>query len=468
MGAAPSPAVGGLVSRRWILDRPRSFRRRQCSGGTDWGHACPDAPGMIGAMSDEIERPEWARRLRRERTVRGWSQRDAVAAMRTFSNAPLPDGLLDQWKRWERGRNKPDEFYRPLIAATLGTVVESIFPSRFRPVSRTADEVLLSQTGMDTHELVQRIRCSSVDDTTLDALALTVEQLCCDYARRDATELITESHRWLSWITSLLGERLTLTQHKDVLDAAGWITLLIGCLEYDIGKPRAAEATRVAALQLASEANNTALTGWGHEMRAWFALTKGRHREVIEAAQIGQDVAPGRSVSVQLVAQEAKAWARMGDQRNVVRALENGRTLLDSLPYPERPDNHFVVDPDKFDFYAMDCYRLIGDDKLAEMHARETIRRSTTSDGTELSPMRRAEAEVTLGVIAARNGALDEALRYGHTALSIGRRSQPSLLMVSTELDQALHKNYPDDDEVRAFHKALTTALTAVDIQPVS
>ena len=46
----------------------------------------------------------------------------------------------------------------------------------------------------------------------------------------------------------------------------------------------------------------------------------------------------------------------MGNHRHVVRAPENGRVLLGSLPYPERPDNHLVVDPDKFDFYAMDCY----------------------------------------------------------------------------------------------------------------
>ena len=79
------------------------------------------------------ERPDWAERMRRERTARGWSQSDAVHAMRTFSNVPLPEGLLDQWKRWERGRNKPDEFYRPLVAAVFGTVIESLFGSP-RPV----------------------------------------------------------------------------------------------------------------------------------------------------------------------------------------------------------------------------------------------------------------------------------------------------------------------------------------------
>jgi transcriptional regulator with XRE-family HTH domain len=382
-------------------------------------------------VTDDRARPEWAQRLQRERLARGWSQSDAVAAMRTFSDVPLPDGLVDQWKRWERGRNKPDEFYRPLIAATLGTVVESIFGEKRVPYrAQTTDDLLISRSGMDTLELVQRIRRSSVNDSTLDALELTVQQLCCDYVRRDPHELIEESRQWLAQLTRLLDERLTLTQHKDVLDNAGWLTLLVGCLEHDTGQHRAAEATRVAALQLGKEAGNQNVVGWAHEMRAWFALTGRRYREVIEAAQAGQDAAPGRSVAVQLQAQEAKAWARMGNQRNVTCALEKGRVLLDSLPYPERPDHHFVVDPDKFDFYAMDCYRLIGDDKLAEMHAREIIRKTTAADGTPLSPMRKAEAEITLGVVAARNGDLEGAISCGRQALTIDRRSGPSLLLV--------------------------------------
>jgi hypothetical protein len=223
------------------------------------------------------------------------------------------------------------------------------------------------------------------------------EQLCCDHAAGEPHALISTSREWLSQLTRLLDERLTLTQHKDVLDAAGWLTLLIGCQKYDTGQTRAAEATRTAALSLGTEAGNAGVVGWAHEMRAWFALTGGRYREVVAAAQAGQDAAPGRSVSVQLLAQEAKAWARMGNQRNVVHALEKGRVLLESLPYPERTDNHFVVDPDKYDFYAMDCYRLIGDDNLAEMHAREIIHKTTNADRSLNSPMRNAEAQLTLG-----------------------------------------------------------------------
>ena len=406
-------------------------------------------------MVEEQERPAWAERLRAERAARNWSQADAVAALRTFSAEPLPEGLLDQWKRWERGRNRPDEFYRPLIAAAFGTVVSSIFPEPRVVVPRTTDDVLIVRSGMDTHELVQRIRQSSITDNTLDALNLTVEQLCCDYASAEPTELIATSREWLSRLTGLLEQRLTLSQHRDVLDAAGWLTLLIGCLEYDTGQARAAEATRVGALQLGQESSNAGVVGWAHEMRAWFALTHGRPREMITAAHAGQDAAPGRSVSAQLLGHEAKAWARMGNQRHVLRALEKGRVLLDALPYPERPDNHFVVDPDKFDFYAMDCYRIIGNDELAEMHAREIIRKTTNLDGSLTTPMRNAEARLTLAVVAARRGDPEQALRLGQEAMAVDRKSQPSLLLVGRELDEILQQRYGSQADVADFHSQL-------------
>lgn len=405
---------------------------------------------------DQGERPEWALRLRREREARGWSQAEAVAAMRTHSDLPLPAGLVDQWKRWERGRSRPDEFNRPLIARTLGTVVESIFPSPRPPKpAGTADELLLARSGMDTHELVQRIRRSSVDTGTLDALALTVEQLCCEYVSRNPHDLIGESRQWLTRVQALLDERVSLTQHLDILDSAGWLTLLVGCLEYDTGQTRQAEATRIGALQLANESHNAPVAGWAHEMRAWFALTSGRYGDVIEAAHAGLDAAPGRSVAVQLHAQEAKAWARLGDQRNVQRALENGRALLDTMPLPDRPDNHFVVDPDKFALYAMDCYRLVGNDTLASINAEEIIRKTTSFDGRDLSPMRKAEAQITLGVAAARAGDLSRAVQYGVQALDKDRVSGPSLLMVGSELDNVLRERYPESPEARDFHDAL-------------
>ena len=49
-------------------------------------------------------------------------------------------------------------------------------------------------------------------------------------------------------ITDLLDGRLTLAEHREVLNLAGWLALLVGCVEYDMGMRGAAEATRQSAM----------------------------------------------------------------------------------------------------------------------------------------------------------------------------------------------------------------------------
>lgn len=173
---------------------------------------------------------------------------------------------------------------------------------------------------------------------------------------------------------------------------------------FGTGGRHAAESARLAALSFATEAGHAEVTGWAHEMRAWFALTAGDCRGALAAARAGVDVAPHHGVTVQLAAQEAKAWARLGVRREAEAALDKGRRLLERMPYPENPEDHFVVDPAKFDSYAMDCHRVTGADKLARTLAEEVLRAGTAVDGTERSPMRNAEARITLGVTAARAG----------------------------------------------------------------
>ena len=142
-----------------------------------------------------------------------------------------------------------------------------------------------------------------------------------------------------------------------------------------------------------------------------------------------------RGVSVQLAAQAAKAWARLRNGREVEVALDRGRQILEDLaPTAMSPDDHFVIDPAKWHFYEMDAYRNMGQDALAQAYAEEVLRLGTSEFGEERSPMRNAEARLTLGVIAARAGDVDEAVSQGIRALAGGRQSIPSLAMVAQEL----------------------------------
>ena len=105
-------------------------------------------------------------------------------------------------------------------------------------------------------------------------------------------------------------------------------------------------------------------------------------------------------------------------------ALAAGSDLLNKLPYPAKPDHHFVVDPDKWDFYAMDTYRIIGEDALAKRNAEEVIRRSVNAEGVLVAPMRNTEAQLTLAVIAARQGDAEQRGRAWSPGVA-GRPAEP-------------------------------------------
>lgn len=404
-------------------------------------------------MTDD--RPAWARRIAAERAAREWSQRDAVRALRAHAPTELPaeDSMIRQWKRWESGQT-PNDFYQPIIAATFGTVTHALFPA---PSRRDGDSEILAASGMETLEIVSRLNRSDVDSATLDALRITTDRLCSEYPYMPSGQLIIEGRQWLRRVVELHTKSLTLAQHREVLALSGWLALLVGCVEYDMGDRHAAESTRRAALSLATEADHPEVAGWAHEMRAWFALTTGDYRGVISAAQAGGEVAPHHSVAVQLAGQEAKAWARLGDRRQVEVALDKGRRLLEGMPHPDNLDNHFVVDPAKFDFYSMDCYRLVGEDKLARTLAEEVLRAGTDFDGRERSPMRNAEARVTLGVTAAREGDLEQALMMGERALEGDRQSVPSLIMTSRELAAEMKRRYSSEPGAQDYLTRLHT-----------
>jgi tetratricopeptide (TPR) repeat protein len=228
-----------------------------------------------------------------------------------------------------------------------------------------------------------------------------------------------------------------------------------------MGKRAESEATRRAALSLGEESGNADVVGWAHEMCAWYALTQGNYRGAIVASQAGEEAAPSSGVAVQLMAQRAKAWARIGDRRQVEVALDAGRRLLEQLPYPMDLNNHFVVDPAKYDFYAMDCYRVVGENRLAETAAQEVIASATDFDGTVRKPMRVAEAEITLGVLAARRGELERAVDHGRRVLGRERRSLPSLRMASSELAHAVSTRFGQEPVVVGYLEELRSATLA-------
>jgi len=347
-----------------------------------------------------------------------------------------------------------------LIAAACSGVLPAGRPDVMAALSGAADPSA-------TAELARRLRASEVDAGTLEALQATAETLCCRYAYRDPLQLRREAQQWLAYTGRLLGRRIGLREHRELLVTAGWLTLLAGCLEYDSVMAAAAQATRMSAYHLGREAGHAGIIAWALEMAAWFAHTRQDLSATLTYARAGQDAARGDGAVVQLIAHEARALARMGDVSGAQKALDRGHAALHGL-VPGDIRNHFVTDPAKFDFYAMDVYRVMDDSARASEHAVMVIEAGMGPDGEDRAPMRTSEARLTLGCVAAMRGDLDEAAALGAGAFGADRKCLPQLLLVAGELDARMRGRYPDARPAVEFREQLAEirlALAAAELR---
>jgi len=390
---------------------------------------------VLGYDRQVVDRqaPIWVPRLRRDRTARGWSVDEAVEVMRLHAgplSLPGHDTLVRNWKRWEQGAVKlPEGIYRDAIAAMFASVPDAYFPPQRGRLVLTDDH---------TVELVERIRSSQVDQAGLDALRATVDRLCSAYASEPAPIVLADAETWLQGIDTLMNQRLGLAQHRELLDLTGWLSLLVACLRYDSGDEPGAHTARRSALALAEETGDEKIAAWVYEIQSWVAITNRDWFGAVRAAQEGLGRTDHDDVSVQLRAQAARGWAHLGDRDRAIVEQEHGRELMARLPFPDNPRNHFVIDPTKYDFYSMDIWRLTHADDLAAAAAETVIQTSITPDGKPTSPMRLAEAYLTLAVIEARRRESDRALDLTTDALALNRRCVPSLLLAAGEVAEAL------------------------------
>ncbi|MGH3976859.1 MAG: helix-turn-helix domain-containing protein [Pseudonocardiaceae bacterium] len=322
------------------------------------------------------------------------------------------------------------------------------------------------QTGLKPGELANwrqsQISRTDIGRDTIDQLNVITEQLCCEYGSRPADELRQDAHHQLTYVQQLLQGPTRLAEHRELLVIAGWLALLIGCLNYDLGLARHAETARTAAFQLGREAGHGEIVAWSFEMSAWFALTQGRLRLIPNYVDAGVQAAPHASVAVQLAAQAAKAHARMGNHSGVRRALDQGARLLSDHEHPSRPENHFVIDPAKWDCYAMDCYRIAGDDARASANAWEILRLSARPDGIDRSPMRASEARLTLSIVSLRDGDIDGATEWARQAFATDRRSVNSLSIVTGELYHEARAHFGDDPAINALNDVIASFYASV------
>jgi transcriptional regulator with XRE-family HTH domain len=368
---------------------------------------------------------------------------------------PLPQDVVADWlhisqsslSRIEQGKR------RVTIEDLAGFARDLGIPMAVRWMPPVASAGM----GVDPYEpleMVRHVERSELGPHTLEALHAHAEKLCCDYAAMAPQRLRREAEQQLRYTCRLLDGRKTFSQHRELLVVAGWLSLLLGCLHNDMGNRGPAEAARDGAHDLGEEAGHPVIVRWACELHCWFALNDGRFHDITRFADAGlTSLRTADSASVQLALQGAKGWAKLGDRQEAEAALEHGSSLLDQLPAVEHPENHFVFDPAKYEFYAAPIYEWLGEHDRAEEHCDEVIARCTAPDGSTAWPMRVSDTQNTMALVHLSRGDLGGALEYANRALGYDRKSVPSLLGGTGDVVAALERRHPREPAVHTFRE---------------
>jgi tetratricopeptide (TPR) repeat protein len=182
-------------------------------------------------------------------------------------------------------------------------------------------------------EVARRAEASGLGPGTLSGVERAVARLRRAAVGTPPEALIPAVRAQLGYAGRLLEHRPTLSQHRRLLVAAGWLSLLLAQLLYDAGDREAAEASRDAAFRLAGQAGHAELAAWAVEALALWALADGRFRDALELARAGQDLAPPASAAaVQLALDEAQAWTSLGDRGQAAGARRQAALTRAMLP----------------------------------------------------------------------------------------------------------------------------------------
>ena len=186
---------------------------------------------------------------------------------------------------------------------------------------------------VDAVEVARRAEVSELGPGTLAGVERTVARLRDAAAGTPPADLLPAVLAQLGYVGRLLERRPTLAQHRRLLVAAGWLSVVVAQLSFEAGDREAAEASRDAAFRLARQAGHAELAAWSVEVLALWALADGRLTDALELAQSGQDLAPPASAAaVQLALDEAQAWASLGDQGRAAGARHQAALTRAMLP----------------------------------------------------------------------------------------------------------------------------------------
>ncbi|WP_326826616.1 hypothetical protein [Streptosporangium sp. NBC_01756] len=403
--------------------------------------------------------PAWALRLRAARRGKLWTQRDMARQLaeaadpHTRARLPERDSLIRMIKDWEAGKHQPKDPYRLLYCRVFGTAEAELFseePESTAPGSpHFAEEI-------EALELARRVSASDVGTETLDRLELAVDDLAMAYQGTPPAELLERVRRHLSYVSYLVDAKKTFAEHRRLLTAGGWLSLLASTCHIDLRQFEAAGTWLRTTAQLAKHAEHPEIAAWCLETKAWQAVTTGDYRRALTLTQGAQAIAPRTSSAyIQATAQEGRIWARLGSGPETRDALSRVARLVSPLSMPDHPEHHYRYDPSKSEAYVATTLSWLGD-PAAEPYARQVLARLESAADGLVRPRRAASARLDLALALLATDQPDEAGQLALTTMTSGVLV-PSNYWRAREVIGAIEtRRMPEAAELREAYRELS------------
>jgi len=328
-----------------------------------------------------------------------------------------------------------------------------------RGVGATSLAALLDRAGRATVRLSSKLGASNLGPATLEQLELRVAGLAKAEAYMPCDQLFRAVLAQLEEVEALLDGLQPLGQRRQLYRITGQLSVLLGHLAWDLGDYSAARAHLLTALQSVREVDDYALIARVRMVQSHVELWAGDYRAALEYAEDGQRYATGVERARLAARCEARAYARIGDRKGVIDALQRAQLAMPSQPATDDSCPLWAYTPGDLELHTGISFLWLGDPHHAEPHAKQAITLYQTAPLALQSPPDQAHAQINLAICLAAQDQPDEGIKLANDALS-GSAGREANLQQARDFLAALPAQHRDLPATRDFADHLRTLHT--------
>ncbi len=300
------------------------------------------------------------------------------------------------------------------------------------------------------------------DPAALEDLNTVVEHYKKTFRSTPPVEMYNELLGVRVHAGSLLDGGRAANNRNDLLVAAGWLSNVLAIVTHDLDDRAAPLVWCADAERCSREAVYPELAGWAAQIRAVMSFYGGQGREALTHAQRGQTLAPfGTVAHANLVTQEMRAWALLGNSDKVSSTRRRAEQAIAKLPTNTPTQGRFAISPAEDPPCTGTSLLLLGRHKEAAEVTRRgiaTLYGPCVGEGRGENPSGFARAYLILALALAGLGEPDEAYAAGSMALEAPRLVRSGAVLAG-KLDRTLMRDFVDTTEARDYHERYVAAV---------